>query len=86
MATKCVYYLPEGLDRVLDSSQSPGNNVTFGQAIVTAALFDADAIFGEISRDLIRTKRIVLPYLRNDDPYFTHRELERILYSKPAAE
>ena len=58
----------------------------FGQAIVTAALFDADAIFGEISRDLIRTKRIVLPYLRNDDPYFTHRELERILYSKPAAE
>ena len=52
----------------------------FGQAIVTAALFDADAIFAEISRDLIRTKRIVLPYLRNDDPFFTHRELERILY------
>jgi predicted amidohydrolase len=54
----------------------------FGQAIVTAALFDPDAIFADISRDLIRTKRIVLPYLRNDDPYFTHRELERILYKK----
>lgn len=52
----------------------------FGQAIVSAALFDQDAIFAEISRDLIRTKRIVLPYLRNDDPYFTHRELGRILY------
>jgi predicted amidohydrolase len=52
----------------------------FGQAIVSAALFDPDAIFAEISRDLIRTKRIVLPYLRNDDPYFTHRELGRILY------
>ena len=52
----------------------------FGQAIVTAALFDPDAIFAKISRDLIRTKRIVLPYLRNDDPFFTHRELERILY------
>lgn len=54
----------------------------FGQAIVTAALFDQDAIFAKISRDLIRTKRIVLPYLRNDDPYFTHRELGRILYKK----
>ena len=52
----------------------------FGQAIVTAALFDPDAVFAKISRDLIRTKRIVLPYLRNDDPYFTHRELGRILY------
>jgi predicted amidohydrolase len=52
----------------------------FGQAIVSAALFDQDAIFAELSRDLIRTKRIVLPYLRNDDPFFTHRELGRILY------
>ena len=58
----------------------------FGQAIVTAALFDPDAIFARISRDLIRTKRIVLPYLRNDDPYFTHRELERILYKKDAVQ
>ena len=52
----------------------------FGRAIVTAALFDSDAIFADISRDLVRKKRIMLPYLRNDDPYFTHRELGRILY------
>jgi predicted amidohydrolase len=56
----------------------------FGQAIITAALFDPDAIFADISRDIVRKKRILLPYLRNDDPYFTHRELGRILYGKNA--
>ncbi len=55
----------------------------FGQAIVTAPLFEPDAIFANISRDLVRKKRILLPYLRNDDPYFTHRELGRILYGDP---
>ena len=54
----------------------------FGQPIVTAALFDADAIEADLSRNLVRKKRIMLPYLRNDDPYFTHRELGRILYGK----
>jgi len=54
----------------------------FGQAIITAALFDPDTIFADISRDIVRKKRIMLPYLRNDDPYFTHRELGRILYGK----
>ena len=54
----------------------------FGQAIITAALFDPDTIFADISRDIVRKKRILLPYLRNDDPYFTHRELGRILYGK----
>jgi predicted amidohydrolase len=54
----------------------------FGQAIITAALFDPDAIFADISRDIVRKKRILLPYLRNDDPYFTHRELGRILFGK----
>ncbi len=54
----------------------------FGQAIISAALFDPDAIFADISRDIVRKKRIMLPYLRNDDPYFTHRELGRILYGK----
>jgi predicted amidohydrolase len=54
----------------------------FGQAIITAALFDPDAIVADISRDIVRKKRILLPYLRNDDPYFTHRELGRILYGK----
>jgi len=54
----------------------------FGQAIISAALFDPDAIFADIARDIVRKKRILLPYLRNDDPYFTHRELGRILYGK----
>jgi len=31
---------------------------------------------------LLRQKRILLPYLREDAPYFTHRELQRILYGK----
>ena len=52
----------------------------FGQQIAKAALYEPDEIFGEISRDLLRRKKILLPYLRNDDPFFTHRELERILY------
>jgi len=54
----------------------------FGQPIVTAALYDLDVIFADLERDLVRKKRILLPYLRNDDPYFTHRELGRILYGK----
>lgn len=55
----------------------------YGQIITKAKLHETDAIFGEISRDLLRQKRILLPYLRNDDPYFTHRELQKILYEKP---
>ena len=47
-----------------------------------ATLHEKDVICGEISRDLLRQKRILLPYLRNDDPFFTHRELQRILYGK----
>ena len=54
----------------------------FGQPIVSAALFEPDAISADISRDLIRKKRIALPYLHNDDPYFTQRELGRILHGK----
>jgi predicted amidohydrolase len=54
----------------------------FGQHIANAALYEPDEIFGEIQRDLLRQKKILLPYLRNDDPYFTHRELERVLYGK----
>ena len=52
----------------------------FGQHVAKAALYEPDEIIGEISRDLLRQKRILLPYLRNDDPYFTHRQLDRILY------
>jgi len=54
----------------------------FGQRIVRASLYDPDEISGEISRDLLRQKRILLPYLRGDDPFFTHRELQRILFDK----
>ena len=54
----------------------------FGQQIAKAALHEPDEIFGEISKDLLRRKKILLPYLRNDDPYFTHRELQRILYEE----
>jgi len=54
----------------------------FGQQIAKAALYEPDEIFEEISRDLLRQKKILLPYLRNDNPYFTHRELQRILYDK----
>ena len=52
----------------------------FGQIMVKAALYDEDTIFADVSRDLLRKKKILLPYLRNDDPFFTHRELNRILF------
>ena len=54
----------------------------FGQNMASAGLYDPDEIFADISKDLLRKKRILLPYLRNDDPYFTHRELGQILYGK----
>jgi predicted amidohydrolase len=54
----------------------------FGQEIAKATLYETDEIFGTISRDLLRRKKILLPYLRNDDPYFTHRELQSILYGE----
>lgn len=54
----------------------------YGQSIAKAKLRHPDEIHGEISRDILRKKRILLPYLRNDDPYFTHRELQRILYEE----
>jgi predicted amidohydrolase len=54
----------------------------FGQQIAKAALHKEDEIFAEISKDLLRRKRILLPYLRDDDRYFTYRELHRILDSQ----
>jgi predicted amidohydrolase len=54
----------------------------YGKTEAKAALYEEDQISGEISRDLLRQKRIALPYLRNDNPYFTHRELERILFDQ----
>lgn len=54
----------------------------FGQQIYKAKLHQPDVIVGTISKDFLRRKKILLPYLRNDDPYFTHRELKRILFGK----
>lgn len=54
----------------------------FGQEDAKAAMYEEDELIGEISRELLRRKKIILPYLRGDDPYFTHRELDRILYGK----
>jgi predicted amidohydrolase len=52
----------------------------FGQQIAKAALHKEDEISAEISKDLLRRKKILLPYLRDDDPHFTYRELQRILH------
>jgi len=54
----------------------------FGQVRAQAEMYEPDEICGELSRDILRQKKILLPYLRNDDPYFTHRELQRILFEK----
>ena len=54
----------------------------FGQPVATAKLYQPDEIHGVIEKDLLRKKKILLPYLRNDDPYFTLRELQRILDMK----
>jgi len=54
----------------------------FGQQIAKAALHKEDKISAEISKDLLRRKKILLPYLRDDDPHFTYRELQRILHDK----
>jgi len=57
----------------------------FGQPMVRAVLYEEDRISAVLSRDVLRRKKILLPYLRNDDPYFTHRALGQILYGKPDA-
>ncbi len=54
----------------------------FGQETYKAKAYEPDIVMGEISRDFVRRKKLLLPYLRNDDPYFTHRELDRILFGK----
>ena len=54
----------------------------FGKQIAKAKLYKPDTIYAEISRDLLRRKKILLPYLRDDEPHFTYRELKRILYDK----
>ncbi len=58
----------------------------FGQRMAKAPLYEEADIYAEVSRDLLRQKRILLPYLRGDDPFFTHRELHRILYGRGGKE
>ncbi len=52
----------------------------FGKHLANAALHKEDKIFADIEKDILRKKKILLPYLRSDDPFFIHRELHRILY------
>jgi predicted amidohydrolase len=58
----------------------------FGQQVVKACLHEPDEIYADIDKDMLRKKKILLPYLRNDDPYFTHRELSRILFDSKEKE
>lgn len=54
----------------------------FGQSIAKARLYEPDEICADIDKEMLRKKKILLPYLRNDDPYFTQRELTRILFDE----
>ena len=83
-------YIMEGSEP--DEEESGGNTKTyrfwggseilnpFGKHLANAALHKEDIISATLEKDILRKKKILLPYLRNDDPYFTHRELQRILY------
>ncbi|VEN74442.1 Nitrilase [Candidatus Desulfarcum epimagneticum] len=54
----------------------------FGKTVYKAAYDAPDTIIGEIDKTVLRQKKIVLPYLKNDNPYFTYRELKRILHKR----
>jgi predicted amidohydrolase len=51
----------------------------YGRNLAKAKMYQPDYITATVSRGLVRKKRILMPYLKNDDPYFTLRELNRIL-------
>jgi predicted amidohydrolase len=51
----------------------------FGHQIMKAPLYEEFELDSALSRELLRKKRILLPYLRGDDPQFTYRELGKIL-------
>jgi predicted amidohydrolase len=51
----------------------------YGRNLVKAKMDKPDYITATISRELVRKKRILMPYMKNDDPHFTLRELQRIL-------
>jgi predicted amidohydrolase len=52
----------------------------FGSKIAECSFDDIEILDVAISRDILRKKKVLLPYLRDDDPYFTHRELTEMLY------
>jgi predicted amidohydrolase len=52
----------------------------YGQQIYKAAYDQPDEILATLEGGVLRKKKIMLPYLRNDDPYYTHRALSRILF------
>ncbi len=54
----------------------------YGQIAAKAKMYKPDIITANIARDIVRKKRILMPYLKNDDPYFTLRELNRILMTQ----
>jgi predicted amidohydrolase len=51
----------------------------YGRILAKAKMYKPDYITATISKELVRKKRILMPYLKNDDPHFTLRELKRIL-------
>jgi predicted amidohydrolase len=79
------------LDREVDSEEDAtvddgynfwgGSEVIdpYGRNLAKAKFYKPDYITATVSRDLVRKKRILMPYMKNDDPYFTFRELQRIL-------
>ncbi len=58
----------------------------YGQSVYKAEQYKEQILMGDLSKDLLRQKKIILPYLRNDDPHFTHRELQKILYGHHSKE
>lgn len=52
----------------------------FGSKIAECSFDDEEILDVTISHDILRKKKVLLPYLRDDDPYFTHRELTKMLY------
>jgi len=54
----------------------------YGNEIVCAKKDIEDVITAELDLDILRKKRIEIPYLRQDDPYFMHRKLTQILKDK----
>jgi predicted amidohydrolase len=81
--------IKDGLEKLGESNHEKyvfwgGSEVInpFGQSIAKASFYESDTISVELDREMLRRKRILLPYLRQDDPFFTLRELERILIEK----